>query len=88
MKGTPESCQSQLRPSVSRFKRLTYVKKTFQTFSKLTAMTLRNLKSGQKLAKAGEDTGIAGKKWGPVGEHVQDVCQGHSRDVYPVAVGL
>lgn len=29
-------------------------------------MTLKSVRSGQKLAEAEEDTGITGKKWGPV----------------------
>lgn len=44
-------------------------------------MTLESLKSGQKWAEAGEDTGAAQKM------HFQDLCQGYSQDVYPLPVG-
>ena len=37
------------------------------------AVTLKSLPSGQKLAEAGEDAGIARKN------RLQDLCQGHSQ---------
>lgn len=59
MKGTPKAASASWDPRCHRFKRLTEVKQTFQTFWKVTAVTLKSLPSDQKLAEAGEDAGIA-----------------------------
>ena len=73
MKGTPKAASISWNPRCHQFKRLTEVKKTFQTFWKVTAVTLKSLPSGQKLAEAGEDAGITRKN------RLQDLCQGHSQ---------
>lgn len=73
MKGTPKAASASWDPRYHWFKRLTEVKKTFQTFWKVMAVTLKSLPSGQKLAEAGEDAGSARKN------RLQDLCQGHSQ---------
>ena len=73
MKGIPKAASVSWNPRCHQFKRLTEVKKTFQTFWKVMAVTLKSLPSGQKLAEAGEDAGIARKN------RLQDLCQGHSQ---------
>lgn len=50
-------------------------------------MTLKSLHSGQKLAGAEEDVALQGK-WAQSREHFQVLCQGHSQDVYLVAMGV
>lgn len=88
MRVTPKSCQSQPGPSQESVQKTNPGQKDIPNILKVDSGDLKEPQKWPEVGQGWRGHGLAGKKWALSREHFQDLCQGHSQDVYPLMVGV
>lgn len=87
-KSPPQSCQSQPGPSMGSVLKTNLGQKDIPNILKVDSDDLKEPQKWSEVGLGWRGRGLTGKKWALSREHFQDLCQGHSQDVYPLTVGV